>query len=561
MPTDGKQSPYAFIYRILNAKFGGLRRQLKLMKKLIFLLTLAALTSLATHADVAINSTNFPDDNFRNYLLSRYPDGRLTDSDIASCKTLDVRGLNIASLTGVKYFTAITKLDCYSNPNLTTIDGIQSCKALEEIMADNCGLTSLDVTGLNNLAVLRLRNNKLTTFSVSGLSQLYYLRLSGNSLLTQVYCPDNDLTTLDVTECFGLQTLICNNNPRLTSVTGLIGDTKITHLECNNCALWDVDATLKQLKKLEYLSIGNNSFAKLEIAYMPNLHYLSVAGSTQLTELYANENGISTLDVSGCTALNILDCSGNPLGSIDVSKCTALTELFCINSQLTSIDVSHNAALVTLKCPNNQLTSLDVKSNLHLQSLICENNLLTSLDVAGLPELAIIYCENNLLTSMNVQYCQELFSIWCYGNQLTTIDLSKTPGILDLRLHRNYINGAGMDDLVNSLPARPDDQTGTIFVRDKDDNNVINPAQLATAKAKNWKVLYYRTPGWYYMPDYFVGDVDQDGLVGIADVTSLIDLLLVSDTSCSDHAAADLDGDNNISIADVTTLIDSLLAE
>ena len=557
MPTDGKQSPYAFIYRILNAKFGGLRRQLKLMKKLISLLVLAVIASLATRADVAINSTNFPDDNFREYLISRYPDGRLTDSDIARCKTLDVRGMNIASLTGLKYFTAITKLDCYNNPNLTTIDGIQYCTALEEIMADNCGLTSLDVTGLNNLAILRLRYNKLTTFSVSGLSQLYYLRLQGNTSLTEVYCPDNNLTELDVTECLGLQKLICNNNPRLTSITGLIGDNKITHLECSNCALISVDATLKQLKKLEYLSIGNNSFAKLEIAYMSNLHYLSVAGSTQLTELYANENSINSLDVSDCTALNILECSGNPLGSLDVSKCPALVKLFCTYDQLTSLDVSHNAALENLICNNNQLTSLDVKNNLHLQTLVCQNNLLTSLDVEGLPELATIYCENNQLTSMNVQYCPELFSIRCFGNQLTTIDLSKTPGILDLRLHRNNINGAGMDNMINSLPTRPADDTGTIFVRDKEDNNVMSPAQLALAKAKNWKVLYYRYPGWYNMPDYFVGDVDEDGLVNIADVTALIDLLLKDDTA--GHPAADVDEDSIISIADASALIDTLI--
>lgn len=527
------------------------------MKKLISLLILAVMASLAARADIAINSTNFPDDNFRDYLISRYPDGRLTDNDIACCKTLDVRGLNIASLTGVKYFTAITKLDCYGNPDLTTIDGIQSCTALEEIMADNCALTSLDVTGLNNLAVLRLRNNKLTTFSVSGLSQLYYLRLSGNSLLTEVNCPDNNLTTLDVTECFALQKLICNNNPRLTSVTGLIGDTKITHLECSNCALFDMDATLKQLKKLEYLSIGDNSFAKLEIAYMPNLHYLSVAGSTQLTELYATESGINTLDVSDCTVLKILECSSNPLGSIDVTRCPALVELFCSNNQLSSIDVSHNTVLESLKCTHNQLTSLDVKNNLHLQSLIIEYNQLTSLDVSGLPELAIIYCENNQLASMNLQDCPKLFSIRCFGNQLTTMDLSKTPGILDLRLHRNYINGIGMDDLVNSLPTRSTDQTGTIFVRDKEDNNVMSPAQLAIAKSKNWKVLYYRYPGWYNMPDYFVGDVDEDGLVNIADVTALIDLLLGDITT--GHPAADVDEDGNITIADASALIDTLI--
>ena len=53
-----------------------------------------------------------------------------------------------------------------------------------------------------------------------------------------------------------------------------------------------------------------------------------------------------------------------------------------------------------------------------------------------------------------------------------------------------------------------------------------------------------------------VGDVDGDGKVGIADVSTLIDILL-SGTGVTD--AADVDGDGKVGIADVSTLIDILL--
>ena len=53
------------------------------------------------------------------------------------------------------------------------------------------------------------------------------------------------------------------------------------------------------------------------------------------------------------------------------------------------------------------------------------------------------------------------------------------------------------------------------------------------------------------------GDVDEDGEVTIADVTSLIDYLLTGNTA---PASADCDLDGNVSIADVTTLIDYLLS-
>ena len=53
------------------------------------------------------------------------------------------------------------------------------------------------------------------------------------------------------------------------------------------------------------------------------------------------------------------------------------------------------------------------------------------------------------------------------------------------------------------------------------------------------------------------GDVDGDGVVNIADVTALIDILLSGGTA---PANADVDGDGIVNIADVTALIDMLLS-
>ena len=56
------------------------------------------------------------------------------------------------------------------------------------------------------------------------------------------------------------------------------------------------------------------------------------------------------------------------------------------------------------------------------------------------------------------------------------------------------------------------------------------------------------------------GDVNCDGYVSIADVTSLIDYLLSGDDSQISTTNADVNKSNNISIADVTALIDYLLS-
>ena len=55
------------------------------------------------------------------------------------------------------------------------------------------------------------------------------------------------------------------------------------------------------------------------------------------------------------------------------------------------------------------------------------------------------------------------------------------------------------------------------------------------------------------------GDVNGDGEVNIADVTTLIDYLLGGELDSFDEIAADVDGDTQINIADVTALIDMLL--
>lgn len=58
--------------------------------------------------------------------------------------------------------------------------------------------------------------------------------------------------------------------------------------------------------------------------------------------------------------------------------------------------------------------------------------------------------------------------------------------------------------------------------------------------------------------EYQLGDVNHDGAMNIADVTTLIDSLLSGSEVCS--ICADLNGDNAINIADVTALIDKLLS-
>lgn len=62
------------------------------------------------------------------------------------------------------------------------------------------------------------------------------------------------------------------------------------------------------------------------------------------------------------------------------------------------------------------------------------------------------------------------------------------------------------------------------------------------------------------IPSKCIGDVDDNGLINIGDVTALIDYLHNSDASVINLSNADCDGNGLLNIADVTSLIDYLLS-
>jgi hypothetical protein len=61
--------------------------------------------------------------------------------------------------------------------------------------------------------------------------------------------------------------------------------------------------------------------------------------------------------------------------------------------------------------------------------------------------------------------------------------------------------------------------------------------------------------------NFMRGDVDMDGVVGISDVTRLVDYILSKDATGMSTEAADTDLDGEIGIADVTKLVDYILSK
>ena len=132
-----------------------------LLFALITSIAVLGLTS-CNKPQVALNAENFPDANFRAALaeiLEISEGDEITEEKIAATTSLDVSGEEIADLTGIEHFTALTSLFCNFN-QLTALDVSQNT-ALTTLGCGNNQLTSLDLSQNTALIWLYCNNNQI----------------------------------------------------------------------------------------------------------------------------------------------------------------------------------------------------------------------------------------------------------------------------------------------------------------------------------------------------------------------------------------------------------------
>lgn len=235
-------------------------------RRLLLSLFATLLSAATTWAGVAIDYWNFPDDNFRRWLLCQDygADGELTDEEIAGIKMIDVSARRIQSLQGIAFFNALMVLDCNEN-QLTALD-VSRNTALKLLYCDQNQLTTLNVSGCTGLQVLSCSINRLTRLDVSK-----------NTALTSLSCYWNLLTTLDVSKNTKLESLACYEN------------------------------------QLTALDVSKNTALSLLYCSYNQLAALDVTKNTVLTGLHCAGNRLTGLDLTKNTALADLDCYQNQL--------------------------------------------------------------------------------------------------------------------------------------------------------------------------------------------------------------------------------------------------------
>ena len=498
------------------------------MKKLLLIFLTVLTASLAARADVTINATNFPDANFRNYLLSEYPSGTITTAQLNARTELEVNNKSISNMKGVEYFTQLTSLSCYGN-NLTTID-VSSNTKLTYLNVYNNKLTS--ITGLGYCSALEqlyLHRNQLTEVTVTYHTALRTFWIRDNPNLTSLNCCRNALTNFDIANCTSLQTLMCFENSSLTTIQGLETCTALTYIDCEDCAITNLSG-VNSLNNLEKLYCRNNQLTTLTVTNKPNLKLLRLNGNTYLTTVDCNSCALTELYVSGCGAITTLMCYNNShLTEITgLANCISMKKLSCYSCSLTDLPgLNGMDDLTNVVCSNNKLTSLTLTEKSQLTQLWVDDNaqlnsletygnpLLTSLNVTGCTQLQILHCYSNAtlaqitglgdcavlkeikcsscaLTSLDgLQGKTSLENVSCSMNQLTSLNFTGCRSLNRVVCVLNQITEDAMSTLVSSLNSRPASNPGMlmpVYEGNSNEHNVITIEQAIWAYNKNWAV-------------------------------------------------------------------------
>ena len=284
---------------------------------------------------VEINSTNFQDTDFQNYVKQYDKDGNDSLSLEERNKVITIElpdDSYCPTMKGIEYFPELVTLKC-SNTHMCSLDVSKNLK-LETLWCNWNNLEQLDVSKNKALKDLRCGYNYLTTLNVSQnealeclstndmRSKLNSLDVSYNKALKHLECMKNGLTSLDVSSNEALEQLVCDRNP-LTELDVSKND-KLTSLSCNRCGL----TSLKFGSAVSSMECDENQLTELDISQNTKWTDLR-CGDNKLTSLSFNENVVMPPVPSIYTSNNryqiavdadgIYDLSQLP-GNFDVSK-------------------------------------------------------------------------------------------------------------------------------------------------------------------------------------------------------------------------------------------------
>ncbi|GAA0729997.1 hypothetical protein GCM10009430_40790 [Aquimarina litoralis] len=409
--------------------------------------------------------TYVPDDNFEAALAvydDTPGDNSVPKAAIEIITTLDVSSLDIADLTGIQDFIALTSLNASTN-NLKKVD-LSNNTNLQIVNLEENSLKTLDVSNLVNLTSLEVdkndlfalnikngANTNLTFFDATENADLNCILVDSETYANANFANIDNQTSFSETDCtiyvaipdsnfevalaayddissdgqipleniYDVEELDVQGNT-ISDLTGIASFESLTTLNCSENSLTTIDLSSNAL--LESLTCGNNNFSSLDLS-----------NNNQLISVDADDCALLTsINLSGCTVLETLEADDNNLSTIDLSTNINLRSLDLDNNIITSLDLSNNTLLEFLDLDNNNLSALDLSNNSLLEFLDIETNNISTLDLTVLPNLERADLESNPLTAIDFSQNLLLEDVDTDDTQIVNLDFSNNTALTRL---------------------------------------------------------------------------------------------------------------------------------
>ncbi len=439
---------------------------------------------------VEISKDVFPDDIFRSYVSEFDTDnnGSFSVAELEAVKDIDVSGTNVVTLTGIEAFGHLDSLNCsntkikylyfgYEDETFLTIGSIDASNNQEMINLScwEMGVESLKVSG-EKINYIECEGNRITE-----------LDLSGCPALERLYCSDNNIQILDLSNNTKIKEGYVSYDPTTQVIWEKELPIEVSYpVQINGPAFPD-EMFMSYVS--QYFDADKDGFLSqmeaeavtwLPLSYSGIENLRGIEYFSKLETLECSWLGLETLNVSKNEKLKKIDCAGNQLTSLDVSHNLSLTELYCHGNRLNSLDVSKNHNLLVINCGNNQIENLELSKNDKLRVLYCWRNKLEGLNLSSLVDLEDLDCTENSLTELNLETNTKLSCLCCYDNAIAELDLSYNTKLVKLLCDKDV---AVIRNVEINKETFPDDLfRAYIGAVDVDDNGMLSSSEIEAVK-------------------------------------------------------------------------------
>ena len=351
------------------------------------LLTLAALALMLTsaRASVVINSTNFPDETFRQRIAEaecdKDGDGTLSDEELAEVVYWELN--DVKNFKGLEHFTSLATLWI----------GRWDMEKGEYIHATNLDLSTLQ--------------------------QLWRFGFGGY-----------DNTSVDVSVCKNVTDVEIADCPNLTSFKAPADVTEFTLTNLPSLTTFDF-SIYKKLKECFFRDLG---LADIDFCNHPAIERINFSGSEE--KLYT----LNSINVADCPELYELGFWFVKTESFRLKNLPKFYAFVADNCDCSLITVEEMPVLGTVNCTNSDIRELNIRKCPELTGVSCADNKLRTLIIDDSPMLGSLYCENNQLMWLdmsNVKNPENADQNWFTADNQTpsAVAYKLSPTEVGLRVH------------------------------------------------------------------------------------------------------------------------------